>query len=165
MAGSSYQSSQRIVLHKKLQNQLDKLNKMKMRSEMNIDTHAHPYLIHNSMLWWYCCLLLEDIILGNVDEKLLFTISEVHPYFESCYHHNVHQHDSNLDHPHCVLRDQTFYQLLSTVVKNLFCTLLVGGQNDNVILSLVLQQRQWNIYILFQSLSSMHEVESSTISL
>jgi hypothetical protein len=101
---------------------LEKTNPLKTTKSQLVDVDSSPpFLIHNSMLRR---LLLEDILISNVGDRLLFAVSEVHPMYES-YERVLH----DLPHRHPVrkLRDEVFHQLPATVVKNSFRESLIGS--------------------------------------
>ena len=82
-------------------------------TEKNVHS-SPPLLIHNSMLRR---LLLEDILISNVGDKVVFAVSPLHPLFAS--YERVLK-DIPTKHPVRKLRDEIFHQLPATVVKNSF---------------------------------------------
>eukprot|EP00978_Attheya_sp_CCMP212_P029270 scaffold103467_cov39-Attheya_sp.AAC.1 len=101
---------------------IEKTNPSKTSNSQEVDVeYSPPFLIHNSMLRR---LLLEDILISNVGDRLLFAVSEVHPMYES-YERVLH--DMPHKHPVRMLRDEVFHQLPATVVKNSFRESLIGS--------------------------------------
>jgi hypothetical protein len=101
---------------------IEKTNLLKTTKSQLVDVDSlPPFFIHNLMLRR---LLLEDILISNVGDRLLFAASEVHPMYES-YERVLH----DLPHRHPVrkLRDEVFHQLPATVVKNSFRESLIGS--------------------------------------
>jgi hypothetical protein len=80
-----------------------------------------PFLIHNSMLRR---LLLEDILILNVGDRVVFAVSPEHLYFPS-YKRVLNNMPTK--HPFRRLRNEIFHQIPATVVKNSFRDSLVGS--------------------------------------